>query len=234
MAISYDDLTSKVENGSVLEVGINGPGQANRLFIYTGLIRLERNGDNDDNIIPINVFINLSFLHNAQKFNVNDTHTAPIAFLANVHGNDDATDFTWAVVDVRTDIQNGDLKLFADLAVQGQSCSFGHLAYQVNVTAKTIRLIQLDVVPNEVPIGKSATAKVTLSDAAPSGGLIVKLSSDTPSLVTIPPNVIVTQGHTTGQVPIHTIQQPMPAKMSTIVTATFGGDSLNEPLDVLS
>jgi len=223
---------TKIESAQELEVGITGPGNANRLFVYTGLATVDGIGVAGDDIVRFRGFINLSKLHNGRKFNPIPTLTAPVAFLANVHGNSEADDFTWAVSETSTQIDNGDLKLIAELAVQGENCSFAQIAYQVNVITKIIRLQDLEISPKEVGGGNLAIAKVVLSENAPTGGLFVDLEGSDPLVAVIPVSVQVPASHNSGTAVIETMPINT-ARISLQVTATFGPDRISRQLDVL-
>src|SRR5438105_4346647 len=99
-----EEEVASVESAQELEIGITGPKNSDRLFVYTGLAHVDHNGFSGDPIVNFTMFINLSKLHNGRKFDANQTLTAPVAYLANIHGNDDATDFTWAVTKAQTRI----------------------------------------------------------------------------------------------------------------------------------
>jgi len=60
----------------------------------------------------------------------------------------------------------------------------------------------LAVTPGSIRSLQTATATVTLDGPAPTGGSVVTLSSNTPSLATLPPNVTVPAGAATATFPV--------------------------------
>ena len=76
-----------IESPSELEVGITGPKNADRLFVYAGLARLGFSGDDDNHLLNFPIRINLSRVHSGRKFDPIVTLTAPVAFLGDIHGN---------------------------------------------------------------------------------------------------------------------------------------------------
>lgn len=62
----------------------------------------------------------------------------------------------------------------------------------------------LSVSPTCVTGGSSATGTVRIASPAPAGGAVVGLSTDSPAVVTLPPNVTVPAGATTAHFPVTT------------------------------
>lgn len=52
--------------------------------------------------------------------------------------------------------------------------------------------------PNQFPVGATATGTVTISSAAPAGGLLIDLQSLTPSVASTPGSITIAPGSTTG------------------------------------
>jgi len=78
------------------------------------------------------------------------------------------------------------------------------------------------------PGGTPATGTVGLGAAAPSGGLVVALSSGNTSLVTVPASVTVPAGQTTVNFTANT--QPVTQTTGVVVTASSGGTTVSTTL----
>jgi hypothetical protein len=78
------------------------------------------------------------------------------------------------------------------------------------------------------PGGTPATGTVGLGAPAPSGGLVVTLSSGNTSLVTVPPSVTVPAGQTTVNFTANT--QPVTQTTGVVVTASAGGTTVSTTL----
>jgi hypothetical protein len=83
------------------------------------------------------------------------------------------------------------------------------------------KLSSVTVSPTEVLGGASATGTVTLTSAAPSGGLVVPLTSDNTNAATIPASVTVPAGSTRATFPVTTKVVPNP--QSALLIGTAGG-----------
>jgi hypothetical protein len=83
------------------------------------------------------------------------------------------------------------------------------------------KLSSVAVSPTEVLGGASATGTVTLTSAAPSGGLVVPLTSDNTNAATIPASVTVPAGSTRATFPVTTKVVPNP--QSALLIGTAGG-----------
>ncbi len=84
-------------------------------------------------------------------------------------------------------------------------------------------LSSLSVSPTSIPSGSLSQGTVTLTGAAPSGGVILLLSSDTPSVASVPASVTVPAGSTSATFTISTY--PVSGLTSVIITAS---DSVNQ------
>jgi hypothetical protein len=84
-------------------------------------------------------------------------------------------------------------------------------------------LAKVTVNPTDVVGGASATGTVTLTAAAPSGGVDVPLSSDDPTAATVPASVTVPAGATSASFPIATYAVGNP--QSSLIIGTAGGIS---------
>ncbi|HEU5216606.1 MAG TPA: hypothetical protein VFU30_13810 [Gaiellaceae bacterium] len=84
-------------------------------------------------------------------------------------------------------------------------------------------LAKVTVNPSNVIGGGSATGTVTLTAAAPAGGVQVALSSDDPAAATVPAGVTVPAGASSAGFPIATSVVPNP--QSSLIIGTAGGIS---------
>lgn len=127
-----------------LEVGINGPGDANRLLIFTGIALTKVDFAEDDEILRRgSVRVRLNYpLPESVKFISSST----TACLANIFNLDDE-DTTFAVESSSTEPQAIDpdntqsgteLVLTANLAVQGGNTGISGMAYQANVLVQDL------------------------------------------------------------------------------------------------
>ena len=103
------------------------------------------------------------------------------------------------------------------------------IAYGVARTAQ-IELMALSVNPTSVVGGDGATGTLTLTDAAPSGGLVVSLSSSNPSAATVPASVIVAPRTSSRTFTIGT--NPVASLTSVTVTATLGSTTRTTTLEI--
>ncbi len=168
MAVELNNFTSADE----LEIAITGPNDANRLFIYSGIVEVARHSG-DETMDRFSAFIDLSTKHNRNFLPSPRTVAAPVAYLASLHGTDDAEDCTWAIDNVSTDLTKGKLIVLLDLAVQGEDDDFNRLAYHVSV--RTLVPLELAGVilypPNRViHSGNVGFVQAVLSAPAPQGG----------------------------------------------------------------
>jgi sugar lactone lactonase YvrE len=93
------------------------------------------------------------------------------------------------------------------------SASFGGVRKSVSLGITAPALSSVTLNPTSVTGGTSSTGTVTLSSAAPSGGLVVTLASSS-SFVALPSTVIVPEGATTATFTVNT----SPVTSATIVT----------------
>lgn len=138
--------TSVKQNGQAttepLEVSITGPGEANRLLIFSGIARVLLDfADDDGHIFRGLVRVRLNYrLHDSVKFISSSTSAA----LANIFNNTGEF-FTFAVEDAATEPQAVDpnnpnsgleLVLTAHLAVQGEKTGISGMSYQAHVLVR--------------------------------------------------------------------------------------------------
>ena len=87
-------------------------------------------------------------------------------------------------------------------------------------------LSSLTVSPTDVVGPDPATGTVTLSAAAPSGGVVVDLTSDNTAAATVPPSIIVPVGSTRANFAVSTKQ--LTNAQSAVIIGTVGGDFSTE------
>jgi len=88
------------------------------------------------------------------------------------------------------------------------------------------------IAPASVVGGSPATGTVTLSGAAPFGGASVQLSSNAPSVVSVPGSVLVLSGTTSATFPVATTAQAGSTTAS--ITASYGSSAASATLGVTS
>lgn len=86
--------------------------------------------------------------------------------------------------------------------------------------ASSASLSSLTINPSEVVQGASSTGTVTLTAAAPTGGLVVDLTNDYPHIATVPASVTVPAGSRSANFPIATSPN---TTGSAIIIGTVGG-----------
>ena len=86
----------------------------------------------------------------------------------------------------------------------------------------TSTLSSVAINPSDVVGGDPATGTVTLTAAAPAGGVRVDLANDNPTAVTVPPSVIVPAGSTSATFPVST--NSVSNSQSATIVGTIGGD----------
>jgi hypothetical protein len=94
-------------------------------------------------------------------------------------------------------------------------------------TTTDAALAAVSVSPGTVTGGQTAAGVVTLTTAAPAGGLIVDLATGNPA-VTLPATVTVSGGATTANFTVTTV--PVATASSATITATYNGVSKSAPL----
>ena len=87
-------------------------------------------------------------------------------------------------------------------------------------SSSTAALSAVSVDPSEVIGGNASTGTVTLTSAAPAGGLAVSLSSDNTAAATVPPGVTVPAGATSA---IFTVSTNQVNAQSSLILGTAGG-----------
>src|SRR5271155_3284472 len=95
-------------------------------------------------------------------------------------------------------------------------------------SAQTISSVTLN--PASVPAVVTTTGTVTLAAAAPTGGVVVKLSSNRPALVLMPTTVTVPANALSANFTIYTF--PSASQQSVTITGTFKTSSQNTTLTI--
>jgi hypothetical protein len=163
------DTSKDVVNATHIEAFIDGPGDANRLVIFTGTANVNRDSDNDDDLVRRGVVrVSLDFpLSPAVTF----VDAATNASLGSIFNRDD-DDTTYAIDCVSTqaentnssDPQQRELVLTAAVAIQGgeNDAGISRMAYQANVLLR-------DTAPALLSLG---VRKAGVGDFAPEAQLI--------------------------------------------------------------
>src|SRR5258708_1798522 len=89
-------------------------------------------------------------------------------------------------------------------------------------TMQTVSAITFNA--TSVVVGTTVQGTVTLTAAAPSGGVTIALSSSNTAVATVPATITVAAGASTGAVVVTTIAQG-----SATITATLNGSSVTSP-----
>lgn len=100
----------------------------------------------------------------------------------------------------------------------------------VATTPPPAKLSTLSLSPSTVAGGGSSTGVVTLDQSAPSGGLVVSLSSSNTAAATVPASVTVPAGASSASFNVSTTAAA--STRTSTITATGGGTTLTAPLTV--
>jgi len=122
----------QVDNPQEMEVGVNGPKDANRLFIYTGMAVFDFKGTGG------------SWLRDSLTFQIGRAFTltqykqaVATASLASISNKDNAVNAGWAVDRVEAKrASNGKIELTMNLAIRDSDGYIHRIAYEVSVLAK--------------------------------------------------------------------------------------------------
>src|ERR1035437_6517406 len=87
---------------------------------------------------------------------------------------------------------------YVGTSIAGQSGIGYSYLYSVQTGNSAVTLSSLTLNPTTVVGGSTSTGTVTLSGPAPSGGAVVSLTSDNPSVASVPATVTVSAGQTTA------------------------------------
>lgn len=121
-----------IENPQEMEVGVNGPGDTNRLFIYTGIAVFDFKGTGG------------GWLRDTLTFQIGRTFTSTqfkkamaTASLASISNKNHAVNAGWAVDKVEAKrAMNGKIELTMNLAIRDVDGYLHRVAYEVNVLTK--------------------------------------------------------------------------------------------------
>jgi len=108
----------------------------------------------------------------------------------------------------------------ADLSSAAASSGSGPVVAQSALVVSTA-LSSVKLSPTDVVGGGSSTGTVTLTSTAPSGGLLVALSSDNPAAATVPASVTVPAGSSSATFAVSTTV--VPNSQSSLIIGTAGG-----------
>lgn len=109
------------------------------------------------------------------------------------------------------------------------TASLGSVTQTATLTINALTVSDLTFNPGSVVGGTSLTGTVTVNGSAPTGGLIVNLSSSN-AAAGVPGSVVVPSGATTASFTVTT--QPVAQLTSPVITAATGGSSLGESFNV--
>src|SRR3990172_9512937 len=115
-------------------------------------------------------------------------------------------------------------------AVYGGGAQSSPLTMDPPAYPPPVALVSLSLSPSSVVGGSGSTGTVTLSGPAPSGGVVVTLSSGNPSVATVPGNVTVASGSTSATFAVTT--SVVTASTSVTVSASYAGVTQSSPLTV--
>ena len=107
----------------------------------------------------------------------------------------------------------------------------GAVLQQASLVVQPLAITALSASPNPVSFGTACTGTVTISPAAPAGGLTVNLSSNTP-YVGVPTSVVIPQGSTSTTFPITT--KNYDANYTASIKASYSVSSKSTSLSVES
>jgi hypothetical protein len=111
------------------------------------------------------------------------------------------------------------------------SATLGPVTKTESLQIKGVILVKLALNPKRADANHPSTGTVTLDQAAPAGGIAVKISSGDASLVTVPNRVTVSEGTTDAKFDIKVIDSP-PVDKSVPVYATLGPVTKTEFLTI--
>lgn len=91
-------------------------------------------------------------------------------------------------------------------------------------------LESVSLVPSSIGAGNTAAGQITLSNPAPSGGVLVSLSSTNPAVAPVPPTVAVAGGATTATFSVNTAAVELGTTLT--ILASYGEDTKTATLRV--
>jgi hypothetical protein len=118
----------------------------------------------------------------------------------------------------------------ADVVVAKITATLDGVSQSASVTINPTLIITLT--SDTIAGGSDATARVTLSDPAPSGGAIIQLQANDPTSVRIPASVTIAAGQNSADFTIQTT--PPASDRAVTITATYRGASHSKTITVTS
>lgn len=109
------------------------------------------------------------------------------------------------------------------------TAKFGGSSQSAGITIDPPSLSSLMLNPTAIKGGKTSIATVTIGSPAPSGGLVISLSSNLTS-ATVPKTVTIPAGKTSATFKVNT--KPVKAAVTATITAAFGVGSLSAALSL--
>jgi IPT/TIG domain/PQQ-like domain len=119
---------------------------------------------------------------------------------------------------------------YVGTSIAGQSGIGYSYLYSVQTGNSAVTLSSLTLNPTTVVGGSTSTGTVTLSGPAPSGGAVVSLISDNPSVASVPATVTVSAGQTTASFTVTTSAVSTATRVT--ITASYGTGRVSATLTV--
>jgi len=208
---------SEIASRQRLEVFADGPGGANRLFIYTGIAVIDPKSmmwflENKLGHETVDIILGQGSttdptkgdnFSGAPQIFINGTVSVGLAAVTDQGDSDNvgwATDWTkldLVVVDSQTKL----LRIRVNITVQGEQTALLRISYTAFIAAwdSMPDLVSLAFEDQRIVFDSNkpwSKGTVTLSGPAPSSGVPVQLSTDRPDLLMIPATVTVANGAT--------------------------------------
>ena len=177
---------------------------------------------------------------------ITGTLTGPAEFIAATGADGDACDVTPKVVTCRLGPVN-DAMIGREVQIRARTTGPGDISHRAVLTSdvpelnaadnvvveenRAIALSALSLTPASVSGGRATSARVTLTDIAPSGDAIVSLSSSRPDLAPVPATIVVPSWTNTRAFNIvpASVAAPTPVE----IRATYGGVTSVQTLTVV-
>jgi hypothetical protein len=119
---------------------------------------------------------------------------------------------------------------YVGMSIAGQNSDGYTYLYAVQTGTSGVSLSSLTLSPSKLVGGTPSTGTVTLSGPAPKGGARVSLSSDNPQVASVPPSVVVIEGHTTATFTATT--RAVSTATNVTITASYAGGKASAMLTV--
>jgi uncharacterized protein (TIGR03437 family) len=118
----------------------------------------------------------------------------------------------------------------ADVVVAKITATLEGVSQSASITVNPTLILTLT--SDTIAGGSETTARVTLSDPAPTGSAIIQLQTSDPAVVRLPASVTITAGQTSADFTIQTT--PPASDRAVVITATYRGASQGKTLTVTS